>query len=79
MTMTMMMMMNGIGIYTLLDKGVYLVTERSLLDDDSCHEMVVMMRVAKKGLQFHFIQLFHAVDNMKRDHYFNAYRRGLRH
>ena len=62
-----------------LEEGVYLVTEPSLLDDDSCHEMVVMMRVATKGLPFHFIQLFHAVDNMKRDHHFNAYRRGLRY
>ena len=35
MTMTMMMMMNG--IFTLLDEGVYLVTQSSLLDDDSCH------------------------------------------
>ena len=35
MTMTMIMMMNG--IFTLLDEGVYLVTELSLLDDDSCH------------------------------------------
>ena len=35
MTMTMMMMMNG--IFTLLDEGVYLVTQSSLLDDDTCH------------------------------------------
>ena len=38
MTMTMMMMMMMMnGIFTLLDEGVYLVTELSLLDDDSCH------------------------------------------
>lgn len=64
--------------YSLLDEGVYLVTQSSLLDDDSCHEMVDMIRVATKGLPLHFIQLFPAVDNMKRDHFFNTYRRGLR-
>ena len=40
--------------------------------------MVDMIRVATKGLPLHFIQLFPAVDNMKRGHFFNPYRRGLR-
>ena len=49
-----------------------------MTDMRSGHLVVDMMRGAKKGLPFHSIQLFHDVDNMKRDHFFNAYRRGLR-